>query len=65
MSLDPPSPVGIETVAFELLFSQAMNQGNYPNIDFYSTKKDALENFNASNSSLPNNIGDVAIYQRG
>lgn len=52
--LTPPSPVGIEAVAFEVEFSRDMEAGSEPEMRFHSSRKGTWQTFTSDNSGLAN-----------
>ena len=56
VTLTPESPVGIETVTFEVEFSRPMQPEGLPQISFQSPLHNTWTVYNTGNSGLPNNI---------
>lgn len=55
ITLTPKSQVGIQTVAFEALFSREMDTEDMPALVFHTVRKGTWETFTTSNSELPSN----------
>jgi len=55
VTLTPASPVGIETVTFEVAFSKPMDEEVMPQVSFQSTLQNSWTVYNTGNSGLPNN----------
>ena len=58
VTLDPESPVGIETVTFEVEFSCPMDQAAVLEISFLSVLQNTWAVYNSSNSGLPSSPVD-------
>jgi sugar lactone lactonase YvrE len=66
VTLTPASPVGIETVTFDLIFSGPMDQSTDPSAAFYPAQRGTWTQYNTSNSDLPNNgVYAIAIDDNG
>ena len=62
VTTDPPSPVGIQTVKFDVLFSRLMERGLPPSIFFRNLLNDTWAVYNTANSGLPaNGVGGITI----
>lgn len=62
VTLDPASPVGIQTVNYTVEFSRPMDVDNDPEISFRSTLHNTWTVYNTDNSGLPNlGVYDFAI----
>ena len=55
ITLTPASPIGVETVAFDVLFSKPMDTSSNPAMEFYTAKKGTWQTYNTSNSQLAHN----------
>ena len=56
VTLTPESPVGIQTVTYDIDFSRKMDTNDYPDVWFYRSKRDTWKNYNPSNSGLPGEV---------
>lgn len=66
ITLTPESPVGIQTVAFDVLFSREMDTDDNPLVEFYTTKNGSWYNYNTGNSGLASNdIKAIAVNAAG
>jgi len=52
LTLNPGSPVGIETVTFDVLFSTPMDVGSQAATEFHPARKNTWQSFTTSNSGL-------------
>ena len=59
ITLTPESPVGIQTVTFEVLFSRPMETEGNPVVEFHTTRKGAWQTYNTTNSGLASNWVDT------
>ncbi len=66
ITLTPASPVGIQTVTFDMLFSRNMDTGGNPAAAFYTTLRDTWQTYSTTNSGLANNrVGAIAVDAAG
>jgi len=66
VTLTPESPVGIETVTFDVEFSKPMNTEIDPSVSFQSTRHNTWTVYDTNNSDLPDNwVGAIAIDTDG
>ena len=66
VTLTPESPVGIETVTFEVAFSRPMNVEAIPQAYFQSIRHNTWTVYNTGNSGLPNNsVQAIAVDADG
>ena len=62
VTTNPASPVGIETVTFDVQFSRPMDMGQVPSLSFYSNDRGTWKTFNSSNSGLARDfVSAIAI----
>ena len=61
ITLTPASPVGIETAAFEVLFSRKMDTSGNPVLPFSTVFRGAWQTYNTLNSGLASNNVLVAV----
>ncbi len=62
VTMSPGSPVGIETINFEIEFNHAMSHNITPILNFQSSKSGTWQTYTSENSGLPTDfINDMAI----
>ena len=66
ITLDPASPVGIQTVDYTVEFSRPMDMETAPDLTFHSTLHNTWTTYNTDNSGLPgNSVYAIAIDTDG
>jgi hypothetical protein len=60
VTLNPPSPVGIQQVAFDVKYSRPMDPQGSPTLLFYTAKRGGWQRFDASNSGLSAGVNTIA-----
>ncbi|MBN1874146.1 MAG: hypothetical protein JXA33_07935, partial [Anaerolineae bacterium] len=62
ITLTPESPVGIQTVTFDVLFSREMDTGLAPTLEFYTPIQESWQTYTVGNSSwLLTRVRDITI----
>jgi hypothetical protein len=66
ITLTPPSPVGLETAVFDVLFSRPMDSNTSPAVEFYVTRRGIRTTYSHSNSGLASDgVEDIAVDEVG
>ncbi len=66
ISMSPASPVGIQTVTFDVTFSRPMDQSVDPDAVFYTSRRGTCDQYTSANSGLPNDqVSAVAADSSG